>query len=398
MISLAGAGILTALAVLAGPLGPVRQHPPAIADGQLTGPGVVTPTIPTELPAPVTNPAGFDSVSVTSGDAPAGIAPGRLLDQVPARAGNGLLRIRYSSVGAAGRPLAVTGLVAVPDGPAPAAGWPILSVGHPSVGSADICAPSLAPGGFAAAAQVFTRFGYLVVMSDYEGLGTTGPHPFLDRSSAGRAVLDAARAARQLAVPTTDEVVLWGISEGGEAVLAAAELAPTWAPELELRATVALAPASGGLELFQHVAASDQRVFALLAVAGLSVADGLDPAVVLTPAALPLLDRVEQECVDDLENLAAAISGDLVDLEALGSNAWRAAVDAQELGTVVISSPLLIVHGTADTLIPISYSEALVERYRALGTTVDFVPQPGAGHADVALSSLTTVVDWLATH
>lgn len=408
LVSLLVAAALTALAILLGPLGPTRSHRSASSTPPSSGP-VVTTTVATDpsavestgssVPGTLAPTSGaFAATSVASQQVAAGTAPGRLLDHVPANADGSLVRIRYSSVGSAGTPIAETGLVAIPPGTPPAGGWPILSVGHPTVGSADICAPSVNTSGFAGAAQIFTQFGYLVVMSDYEGLGTTGPHTFLDGHSEGRAVLDAARAARQLDVPTTDHLTLWGISQGGQAVLFAAELAPTWAPDLHLVATVAEAPASGGIELFRHVAATDERGFAVLAVAGLGAADGLDPATVLTPAAQPLLAVVEQQCSEAVKQAAAAINGDLVDLAALATDPWAAAIAAQQLGTVEITTPLLIVHGTADPLIPIASSEALVADYRSLGTPVEFLSQSGAGHADVALSSLTAVVAWLAQH
>jgi pimeloyl-ACP methyl ester carboxylesterase len=413
LVSLVVAAVLATIAILLGPLGPTRPQgstststtsagaattDTATATADTAGAGGPTATTAAAVDTLPTQTGAFDATSIAPQEVPAGTTPGELLDHVAANADGSLVRIRYSSVGSAGTPIAETGLVAIPPGTPPAAGWPILSVGHPTVGSADICAPSVNTSGFAGAAQIFTKFGYLVVMSDYEGLGTTGPHTFLDGHSEGRAVLDAARAARQLDVPTTDQLTLWGISQGGQAVLFAAELASTWAPDLRLVATVAEAPASGGIDLFRHVATTDERGFAVLAVAGLGAADHLDPATVLTPAAQPLLQVVDEQCSEAVKQAAASVNGDLVDLGALATDPWAAAIDAQQLGTVGIASPLLIVHGTADPLIPIAYSEALVERYRKLGTPVEFLSQSGAGHGDVALSSLTAVVAWLAQH
>ena len=40
--------------------------------------------------------------------------------------------------------------------------------------------------------------GTAIVFTDYPGLGTPGPHPYLVGESEGRAVLDSIRAARQL--------------------------------------------------------------------------------------------------------------------------------------------------------------------------------------------------------
>ena len=37
----------------------------------------------------------------------------------------------------------MTGMVAVPNGTAPAGGWPVVTWGHGTNGMADVCAPSL---------------------------------------------------------------------------------------------------------------------------------------------------------------------------------------------------------------------------------------------------------------
>lgn len=54
------------------------------------------------------------------------------------------------------------------------------------------------------------------------------------------------------------------------------------------------------------------------------------------------------------------------------------------------SPPMLIVHGTHDTLVPIGEGEQFVAALRAAGRPVDFVPVYGAQHAFDALSSITS--------
>jgi acetyl esterase/lipase len=65
------------------------------------------------------------------------------------------------------------------------------------------------------------------------------------------------------------------------------------------------------------------------------------------------------------------------------------------------SPPMLVVHGTADTLVPVGEGELLVGALRAAGRPVDFVPVLGAQHAFDALSSRTSrasaavIRDWM---
>jgi len=54
------------------------------------------------------------------------------------------------------------------------------------------------------------------------------------------------------------------------------------------------------------------------------------------------------------------------------------------------SPPMLIVHGTHDTLVPVGEGEQFVAALRAAGRPVDFVPVYGAQHAFDALSSATS--------
>jgi acetyl esterase/lipase len=54
------------------------------------------------------------------------------------------------------------------------------------------------------------------------------------------------------------------------------------------------------------------------------------------------------------------------------------------------SPPMLIVHGTHDTLVPVGEGEQFVAALRAAGRPVDFVPVYGAQHAFDALSSITS--------
>lgn len=412
MPTLAGAAVLAGVAIAAGPLGPTRQEGSAPTRGALTettapgsGSATTSPVTTTAGSVATTGPAqpadAMSASAIVDDAVPAGTAPGTLLGSValPAAPGGARRwRIAYASVGARGEVIAETALVAEPSGTPPPGGWPLLSIGHPTVGSADICAPSLPGSLFGEAIELFTGFGYLTVVSDLEGLGTSGPAPFLDGGSAGRAVLDAARAARRLDVPTSAELTAWGVSEGGQAVLFAAEQAAAYAPELSLRATVALAPVSGGEELFERVAGGPQRGFVLLAVAGVAVARDLDPADVLTPAGLGLLPAVAEVCSDDLQRRVAAVDGPLFEPAALTRDPWAAAIRADEPGGAPVASPVLIVHGTADDLIPEANSAALAERYRSSGSAVDYLAVPGAGHVDVAISSLDAVVTWLAAH
>lgn len=63
--------------------------------------------------------------------------------------------------------------------------------------------------------------------------------------TTGNAMLDAVRAAESLTeTGASTDVVMWGHSQGGQAALFAAQLAPTYAPELTVKAVATAAPAA----------------------------------------------------------------------------------------------------------------------------------------------------------
>jgi len=52
--------------------------------------------------------------------------------------------------------------------------------------------------------------------------------------------------------------------------------------------------------------------------------------------------------------------------------------------------PFLIVHGEADSVVPINQSELLASALKAAGVEVDFIRLPGAGHGGGAFQSEET--------
>ncbi len=156
-------------------------------------------------------------------------------------------RVLYRSRGLSDEPIAVSGVVIVPSGLPPEGGRDVIAWGHPTTGVVQACAPSQRAQmivGIPGLADMLAR-GYLVAATDYPGLGTPGPHPYLIGMSEGRAVLDAVRAARALSEANAGRrFAVWGHSQGGHAALYAGELARSYAPELDLRGVAAAAPAT----------------------------------------------------------------------------------------------------------------------------------------------------------
>ena len=101
-------------------------------------------------------------------------------------------KVSVPLVGLRDEPIAVSGVVVVPAGPAPAGGRPVVAWAHPTTGVARHCAPSLVPEvlSWIPGLDAMLARGFVVAATDYPGLGTVGPHPYLIGRSEGRAVLE----------------------------------------------------------------------------------------------------------------------------------------------------------------------------------------------------------------
>jgi len=125
----------------------------------------------------------------------------------------------YRSESVHGEPIAVSGIIALPRKAPLAGGYSVISWAHGTVGSADRCAPSRDVEGEQAHSynafphvllNKFLDQGWAVVMTDYEGLGTEGPHSYLLGKSEARGILDIVRAARQLHPELSDQFAIVG--------------------------------------------------------------------------------------------------------------------------------------------------------------------------------------------
>ena len=241
--------------------------------------------------------------------------PGTLIWATPydAMPGTRAWRVLYHSRAIDGRDIAVSGVIVAPVGKAPAGGRPVVSWAHGTQGIADKCAPSRSSSYMSrhpAMRDLIDR-GYVVVATDYEGLGTPGTHPYLVGESEGRGVLDIVRAAQQVKqAGASSRVLVYGQSQGGQAALFAGELAPTYAPELNVLGVVALAPVTEVNAMLPAAATiPDTLGFVVMGVIGLHAAyPDAKVSDVFTPAALAQSSVVQEKCYDGVLKVFASPS------------------------------------------------------------------------------------------
>lgn len=309
-------------------------------------------------------------------------------------------RVLYTSTGHAGDKVAVSGLVYLPTGGRPTGGWPVISYAHGTTGIIPAAAPSLRPNAQVLAhpllgpASLFLDAGYAVVCTDYEGLGTRGPHPYLHGPSLSSSQIDAVRAARHLTEELSTAWVAVGQSEGGLSTLFSAATATAVAPELDYRGAVATAPPTEWATLSESTTDLGRILTPLMLHAagyhdvsadhtwlnedGRTLAQAWrtsylhEPGTVMetfmTMYGKPLLVLAPGETTDAQ---AAARLGSSVDYSGLEVPRGR------------LDRPVLLAEGGADEFCVPGTGERLARDLRAAGSEVEYCFYPGTGHLDV---------------
>jgi pimeloyl-ACP methyl ester carboxylesterase len=357
---------------------------------------------PTTSPAPTT----ASTTATTSATSAPTQQPGDIVSAEPfaGPAGSQGYTVLYVSSTVDNSPITVSGVVIVPGAGAPAPppeGRTILTWGHGTTGLGDDCAPSKQyPTGKAAElaiARVAVGRGFVYAATDYQGLGMPGPHPYVVGQSEGRNVLDIARAAERLsgsgAAPTS-KVVVWGHSQGGGAAAFAAELAPTYAPGLDVVGAMVGAPAAD----FAAIAATDDGGpyfgFSFMAAAGFKAAyPQLSYDAVLNEAGKRAVESIAEACAGDiLQQFAGRHASEYQVASPEDVPGWKEAVAANEAGQMTTPVPIFLYQGDNDQIIPVDVSAQLVQRYCSIGVTVDRKTYPGTDHTSVVAAALGDIV------
>ncbi|MET0860272.1 MAG: alpha/beta fold hydrolase, partial [Microbacterium sp.] len=244
--------------------------------------------------------------------------------------------------------------------------------------------------------------GYAVVATDYVGMGTDGPDSYLVGITGGNAVLDAVRAAQ--AVPeanASDRVVLWGHSQGGQAVLFAAERAPQYAPELQIQAVAAAAPAANLTDLMRahldDISGVTIGSYAFTAFASVYPDAPLDG--ILTPQAQRIVPQMNELCllpnIDDLHRIGQPLVGDFVTSDPTKTEPWSDLFVENSAGSTAFDAPLFIAQGLEDELVVPADTTDFVTHEASLGIRVTYQEISFATHGTVAYLALPGLMRWL---
>ncbi|GCD92387.1 alpha/beta fold hydrolase [Embleya hyalina] len=343
---------------------------------------------------------------------PVPLPPGEYGDVIRSRPLTGVAALRsashnelvlYRSEAVDGTPIAVSGIVALPPTPVPDGGYPLIGWAHGTLGLGDKCAPSRDNEEIAAELpehheinqsphvllNALLEAGWAVAMTDYEGMGTPGPHPFLLGRSEAHGVLDLARAARRLYPVISDRFALVGHSQGGQGALFAAHHADR-IPEFTLLGVAALAPASHIVE--DLIAGSDYDgytgglAFTPLLLTGAIIGSraeateerpAIDALEVLSTEAYTLFTAADDRCRVEL-SACEAWGGIKGNAQFRGSLTQDPNPHQREFLRQVehtnpalsIPVPIRVSHAQRDERVKIAYSTRLVAELGELGNDV----------------------------
>ena len=334
--------------------------------------------------------------------------PGSIIRVWPLESGgpgnSDAFRFLYRSTGPKREAIPVSGAIFIPSGPAPASGRNIIAWAHPTFGVAPECAPSLYPdrAGLIWNLSDMLSEGYIVVATDYPGLGTDGVHPYLIGESAGRAVLDSVRAARHLSKNTaSNRFAVWGHSEGGHAALFTGELAARYAPELMLVGVAAAAPATYLVDLFEDDAATEQDLIAmaLLSWTGL---ENISPATIVEPAVMPAFTQTARGCLTSVAQFEALEKSEkplqaerFLKIDPTKTQPWKGIMVRNSPGQAPAGAPVFIAQGTADTTVNPQVTKRFAKALCTQGVRVSFVELPGVSHVFAARDAAPTAIRWM---
>lgn len=331
--------------------------------------------------------------------------PGSIIrsDPIHAFAGAKAWRVLYRSTGLRNESIAVSGIVVAPDTNPPAGGYPVVAWAHPTTGIARRCAPSLDSDVLNTIPELrlMVARGFAVAATDYAGLGTSGPHPYLVGLSAGRTVLDSVRAARAL-TKASETFAVWGHSQGGHAALWSGELAPSYAPDLKLVGVAAAAPAIELAALFKddHSTSAGQ-VFTALALLSWSKVYHAELDTIIDADDLPYVSWIGKECLTsrlDLFIVSLAIrfiKAPFLKSDPVKTEPWREFIVRNTPERRPPNAPLLLAQGSEDLLITPAITQDFAAALCQNGGVVQ-VLEMKADHLSIAQLSARSVIEWIA--
>jgi uncharacterized membrane protein HdeD (DUF308 family)/alpha-beta hydrolase superfamily lysophospholipase len=271
---------------------------------------------------------------------------------------------------------------------------PVIAWTHGTTGYAQQCAPTNLPepfplDGVTPDLPAAIDAGYIVVGTDYMGLGTEGPHPYLIGEPVARASLDSIRAIKEIPELNPDNKnFVWGHSQGGGTALWTGQIAKDYAPEIDLQGIIAAAPASDVPSLLDR--SKDNPVGKILGSFTITAYSNIYPDVsfneYVRPTAQPIVKEMSKRCFSEAETLVSIltsliINGPIYSQDPLsGSFGERL---RENIPTKTIETPIFIAQGATDVLVFPDIQESYAAKRCSNGQKLEYKLYEGLDHVGV---------------
>lgn len=314
-------------------------------------------------------------------------------------------RMLYVSARPDGAPAVSGAMVFIPDTPAPAEGRPVLAWAHGTVGMGDACAPSRSTKGIndmAGWLEQALSLGWVVVATDYVGLGTPGPELYLVAQAEVNDIVHSVQALRQWDVAEAgNRYAVYGHSQGGHSALWAGHLARDIDPSLELVGVAAAAPAAMLPEIVsvQWDTAAGWAIGPEALVAWRTVDPSLPLEGVVTDAGVNNYERLADECImlAALEGLARNDLGQsFFAADPVTAPGWSDVIADQTPPPLPADMPVFVAQGTADEVVLAWPNALLQEEWCAAGSNLTTLWMGGVDHLKAAITAGPQAITWMA--
>ncbi|ETN38856.1 uncharacterized protein HMPREF1541_06897 [Cyphellophora europaea CBS 101466] len=244
--------------------------------------------------------------------------------------------------------------------------------------------------------------GWVVTIPDHEGPNAA----FLANTGGGQHVLDGIRATLSSGLTTPQaQVALWGYSGGSLVSSFAAELAPTYAPELSSNLIgVVLGGAvpniTSSLPLINH------SLFSGLLPGGIIGLGNEYPEIAalidanLVPEKAADFNKARQQCFG--ANLIQFLGQDVLNDYFLDgddfffeNSAVLAVQEANRLGQRAPQIPVFMYKGVQDQISAVEDTDQLYDEYCNAGGQVEYIRDVGAEHAALLVTGIPSAIQWI---
>jgi len=311
------------------------------------------------------------------------------------------VRILYHSLNADGADVATSGVVLVPPGHPPAGGWPVIAWAHGTSGVARMCAPSLEKDMEYGEEGLMpmVRAGFAVVATDYHGLGTEGPHEYINKTAQARDVIYSVPAARAAVASLGRRWVVVGHSQGGLTAWSVAEMQARL-HDADYLGAISVSGAAEPRAILQAMGEPGGSAAFYLAYMAYAIhvrAPDFRPSDMLLGQAL--------QHYTDVTTRGCWYYAYASFLDAHGGPVLKPGWDrtpgaqkffaANELGNSAVGGPLLVLTGEADETVPLALVKATVRKACSNGVALFFRSYPGLDHDPTMEKSTPDQLAWV---